>query len=134
MTKKRTSAATAILEFMEKSDWSAVTNNTDGLDAVLGFFDTLGYGLEKKQLDADGVYEYFCDDILSYYQGCEEYIRKVHQSDPTEFVHFKPLYEAMRIAAANQPPKISTNEIYFTKPELIKFFQSETNSVNLKDK
>ena len=133
MTKKRASAAVAILEFLSKGNWSSVTNNTDGLDDVLGFFDTLGYALERKQFDSDTVYEYFCDDILSYYQGSQEYIDKIHQSDPTALVHLKPLYDSMRTAAANQPPKVGISEIYFIKPELIKFFQSETNSVNLKE-
>ena len=55
MTKKRALAAIAILEFLSKGNWSSVTNNTDGLDEVLGFFDTLGYGLEKKQFDAETV-------------------------------------------------------------------------------
>ena len=133
MTKKRASAAVAILEFLSKGNWSSVTNNTDGLDDVLGFFDALGYGLEKKQLDSDTVYEYFCDGILSYYQGSRGYIDKIHTADPTALVHLTPLYESMRTAAANQPPKVNSSEIYFTKQELIKFFQSETNSVNLKE-
>jgi hypothetical protein len=134
MTRKRALAANAIQEYLAKGNWNLVTNNTDALDAVLGFFDTLGYSLEKKQVDSDAVYEYFCDDILSYYQGSREYIEKVQISDPTELVHLKPLYETMRTLAATQPPKVNRSEIYFTKPELMKFFQSETNSVDLKDK
>ncbi len=133
MTKKRALAAVAIREYLSKGDWNSITNNTDALDDVLVFFDTLGYDLEKKQIDSDMVYEFFCDDILSYYQGSREYIDKIQISDPTEFVHIKPLYETMRTVAASQPPKVNLSEIYFTKPELMKYFQSEINSVNLKD-
>ena len=133
MTKRRELAAIAILEYLSKGNWNSVTNNTDALDEVLGFFDTLGYDEEHGLVDPDVVHEYFCDDILAYYQVSQKYIEAIQKTDPTEYVHIKPLYETVRKIESEKPPKIRPDEVYFIKPELVKLFQSETNAVNLQE-
>ncbi|HXC34358.1 MAG TPA: hypothetical protein VNV43_00685 [Candidatus Acidoferrales bacterium] len=132
MTAKRRIAGIACLEYLSKTNWDLVTNDTDGLDDVLNFFDVMGYEMESKQVSSNDVYEYFCDDIISYYQTSKGYVDKIETDDPTAWVHFKPLYATMVIMNAAEPPKVSTNEIYFLPSELVKYFKAETNSVNLK--
>jgi len=131
MAAKRSSAGIVCLEYLSKTNWDLVTNDTDGLDDVLGFFNLLGYAMEKQEISSNDVYEYFCDDILAYYQTSKGYIDKIQKDDPTELVHLKPLYDIMRIEAAAQPPVTTPDQIYFIKPELRKIFKSETNSINL---
>jgi hypothetical protein len=134
MTRKRASAAVAVQEYFSRGKWDGVTNDTDGLDAVLGFFDTLGYDEEQGLVSTNAVYEYFCDDVLSYYQASSNHVAEIQKSDPTALPHLQPLYQTMRNVAADKPPKIMPQEIYFIQPELDKYFRSETNSVNLKDR
>lgn len=131
MTAKRRDAGIACLEYLSKTNWDLVTNNTDGLEDVLNFFDLMGYDMENRRVSSNDVYEYFCDDIISYYQVSKDYIDNVQTNDPTAWVHLKPMYEAMKVIDAAKPPKVTTDEIYFTSPELVKYFKSETNSVNL---
>jgi hypothetical protein len=132
MTAKRAKAGTACLEYLSKTNWDLVTNDTDGLDDVLNFFDLMGYDMESQKVSSNDVYEYFCDDIISYYQGSENYVGKIQKDDPTAWVHLKPMFEAMKTIDAEKPPKIAPDEVYFLTPELIKYFKRETNSVNLK--
>ncbi len=134
MTKWRALAAITIQEYLSKGKWSLVTNNTDALDAVLGFFDLMGYDQERGLLSPDTLHEYFCDDIMSYYQASQGYIADVQKKEgSTVYEHIKPLFETVRKIEAGKTPKIKIDEVYFTKDELWKYFQSETNSVNLKD-
>jgi hypothetical protein len=131
MAAKRARAGIVCLEYLSKTNWDLVTNDTDGLDDVLNFFDLMGYDMEKQRVSSNDVYEYFCDDIISYYQVSEGYIDKIQKDDPTAWVHLKPMFDTMRIIDASKPPKITTNEVYFIPPELVKYFRKETNSVNL---
>lgn len=132
MTAKRRDAGLACLEYLSKTNWDLVTNDTDGLYDVLNFFDLMGYDMESQRVSSNDVYEYFCDDIISYYQVSEDYIDKIQTNDPTAWVHLKPMFETMKIIDAGKPPKITPREVYFITPELVKYFKSETNSVNLK--
>jgi hypothetical protein len=131
MAAKRAKAGIACLEYLSKTNWDLVTNDTDGLDNVLNFFDLMGYDMESQRLSSNDVYEYFCDDIISYYQASEGYIDRTQTNDPTAWVYLRPMFDTMRIIDAAKPPKISTNEVYFITPELVKYFKKETNSVNL---
>jgi hypothetical protein len=133
MTKRRALAAITIQEYLSKGKWSLVTNNTDALDDVLGFFDLMGYDQERGLLSPDTLHEYFCDDIMSYYQASKDYIADVQKKEgATVFEHIKSLFETVRKIESEKSPKINIDEVYFTKDELWKYFQSETNSVNLK--
>ncbi len=133
MTKRRALAAIVVQEYLSKGKWSLVTNNTDALDDVLGFFDLMGYDQERGLLSPATLHEYFCDDIMSYYQVSKDYIADVQTKEgATTFEHIKPLFEVVRKIESEKTPKIKIDEVYFTKDELWKYFQSETNSVNLK--
>jgi hypothetical protein len=133
MTKKRAQAASAILEYLSKGKWSLVANNTDALDDVLGFFDTMGYDEEHGSLNADVLHEYFCDDIMAYYQASADYIAEVQQKEgATAFAHIKPLFDLMVKTEANKE-HTKTTEISFSNDDLVKYFKSEINSVNLKE-
>jgi hypothetical protein len=133
MTVKRQKAGIVCLEYLSKGDWNLVTNNTDGLDDVLNFFDGVGYSLENQKVSSNDVYEYFSDDIIAYYQTCKDRIHAIHTNDDTELPYITHLYETMRIVTASQPPAETVTDVYYEKPELIKIFQSETNAVTLKD-
>jgi hypothetical protein len=133
MTVKRQRAGIVCLEYLSKTNWNLVTNNTDGLDDVLNFFDGLGYALQSQRVSTNDVYEYFSDDILAYYQTCEDRIHIIQSNDDTELPHLTQLYETMRIETAAQPPADTVTDVYFEKPGLIKLFQSETNSVTLRE-
>jgi len=130
MTAKRRVAGIVCLEYLSKTNWDLVTNDTDGLDDVLNFFDLMGYDMESQRISSNDVYEYFCDDIISYYQASKEYIDKIQKDDPTAWVHLKPMFETMKNIDAAKPPKITPDEVYFITPELVKYFKRETNSIN----
>ncbi len=132
MTKKRALAAIAIQEYLSKGKWSLVTNNTDALDDVLGFFETMGYDQERGLLSPDTTHEYFCDDIMAYYQASQDYITESQKKDgATAYEHIKPLFKLM---VETEAKKEHTNAvaISWSKDDLWKYFQAETNSVNLK--
>jgi hypothetical protein len=133
MTKRRALAAITIQEYLSKGKWSLVTNNTDALDDILGLFDTMGYDQEKGLLDPDALHEYFSGDIMAYYQVSEGYVVAVQKAEgATTFEHIKPLFNLMVDTEAKKE-HTSTNKVYYTKDDLIKYFQSETNSVNVKE-
>lgn len=132
MTAKRAKAGIVCLEFLSKTNWNAVTNDTDGLDEVLGFFDLLGYDLQNQKVSSNDVYEYFCDDIVAYYQASKGYIDNAHAEDPTAWVHIQPMFQTMALINSKQSPKTAVSDIYFSPAELMKYFKSETNSINLK--
>ena len=129
MTAKRRDAGIVCLEFLSKTNWDLVTNNTDSLVDVLSFFNLLGNDLERHRVSTNDVFYYFCDDILSYYQTSKGYIDKIQTNDSTELVHLKSLYDAMRIEAAS--PGTTVAEIYFHPQALVIYFKGETNSANL---
>jgi len=133
MTQKRAKAAVAIHEYLSKGDWNLVTNNTDALDEVLGFFEKIGYNEQRGLISPDVVYEYFCDDIMAYYQASAGYITKVQKSEgETVFSNIKPLFDVVvEIEAKKEHTNVAA--VGFEKADLIDYFKSETNSVNLKE-
>ncbi len=93
MVQERISAATALKEYYQKGNWDAVTNSTDGLDYVLGFWDNMGYDEQHGKISANVAWQYFYDDIADYYQGSFEYIAISQKDDPTWFENIKPLFD-----------------------------------------
>jgi hypothetical protein len=133
MTKRRALAAIAIQEYLSKGKWSLVTNNTDALDDVLGFFDTMGYDQANGLLNPNALHEYFCDDIMAYYQASADYITEVQKTEgATTFEHIKPLFNLM-VETEAAKEHTNANAIYYSKKDLEDYFKSETNSVNLKE-
>jgi hypothetical protein len=133
MTRKRARAAIAIQEYLSKGDWNLVTNNTDALDDVLGFFDIMGYDEQHGLINPDVLHEYFCDDIMAYYQASSNYIAKVQKSEgETTFANIKSLFDAVvEIEAKKEHTNVGA--IGWDKADLLGYFQSETNAGNLKD-
>ena len=133
MTQKRAKAAVAIHEYLSKGDWNLVTNNTDALDDVLGLFDIMGYDEQHGLINPDVLHEYFCDDIMAYYLASADYIAKLQKSEgATTFANIKPLYDTM-IEIEAKKEHTNAAAIRWDKAGLIEYFQSETNSVNLKE-
>ena len=133
MTKKRASAAIAIREYLSKGDWNLVTNNTDGLDEVLGLFEIMGYDERRGLISPDVLHEYFYEDIVAYYQASAGYIAMVQKSDgASTYSNLKPLYDTMiKIEADKEHTNVDA--VRWERADLINYFQSETNSVNLKE-
>lgn len=93
--QKRILACIALKEYYQKGNWNLVTNSTDGLDYVLGFWDNLGYDVQHGKISPQVAWQYFYDDIANYYQGSAEYIATAQQDDPTYFESLKPLYDSV---------------------------------------
>ncbi len=133
MTQKRAKAAVAIQEYLSKGDWNLVTNNTDALDEVLGFFDIMGYDEQHGLVNPDVLHEYFCDDIMAYYLASAGYIAKLQKSEgQTVYANIKPLYDIM-VETEAKKEHTNTAAIRWDRADLIDYFKSETNSVNLKE-
>lgn len=134
MTGKRAKAAIAIQEYFSKGDWNKVTNNTDGLDEVLGLFEIMGYDEKQGLISPDILHEYFYEDVVAYYLASKDYISIVQGTDGANtYSHIKPLYDSM-ISIEMQEEHKSFADIQWSKADLMKYFQSETNSVDLMDK
>ncbi|MDE3084766.1 MAG: hypothetical protein KGJ37_06065, partial [Verrucomicrobiota bacterium] len=106
-------AATVLKEYHQKGKWNLVTNSVDGLDAVLGFFDDLGYDEQHGRISADVVHQYFYDDIVYYYQGSLEYIVESQKEDPTYFANIKPLLNditKVQMQKAGRVPRFSDTD------------------------
>ncbi|HLZ17295.1 MAG TPA: hypothetical protein VKQ08_09650 [Cyclobacteriaceae bacterium] len=133
MTQKRTKAAIAIQEYLSKGDWNQVTNNTDGLDDVLGLFEIMGYDEQHGLISPDVLHEYFYEDIAAYYQASTGYIAMVQKSDgAATYANLKPLYNTM-IKIEAEKEHTNVDAVRWEKADLINYFQSETNSVNQKE-
>jgi hypothetical protein len=135
MTKKRMLAATALSEYLQKGKWNVVTNDTDALDDVLGFFEELGYDEQKGVISAEVIHEYFDADVRFYYQASAEYIADSRVQNPdsaTTFEYIKPLFEDVSKIEAKKSNR-TAETLRFSEAEMLDYFQSETNTVNLKD-
>ena len=129
MEKQRVLAATALKEYYQKKNWDNVTNSTDSLDDVLGFFDQLGYDEQHGKISADVAWEYFYDDIADYYQGSFEYIGISEKDDPTWFENIKPLYEdVVKVQAGRR--NLSTSEVRISGKDYLEYLRTE---IDLKD-
>ena len=133
MTQKRLKAAVVIQEYLSKGNWNLVTNNTDALDDVLGFFDIMGYDEQHGLINPDVIHEYFCEDIMAYYLACADYITKLQKSEgETVYANIKTLFDVM---VETEAKKEHTNAAAtcWSKEDLNDYFKSETNSVTLKE-
>jgi hypothetical protein len=116
MTKKRAVAATALFEYMEKGKWTLVTNDTQGLDAVLLFFDRIGYDHLEGEISTKVAHEYFDATLRYYYQASEDYITQAQSESPdssTTFENVKPLFNAVAELEAEKTKRTMT-ELRFT--------------------
>ena len=64
-------------------------------DAVLDFFETIGYLLRRGALDEKMVWHTFFHWIMGYYQAAEEYINDKRKSEPTVWEDFVELQGRM---------------------------------------
>jgi hypothetical protein len=116
MVHNRVSAAIALMEYRQKRDWAKVTNSTDGLDAVLGFFDSLGYDWKHGKISADVLHEYFYDDIAGYYQTAATWIAKQQKEDSrTTFDQIKPLFDAVTEIEVKKTGSASSSLVWSEK-------------------
>jgi hypothetical protein len=134
MTKKRLQAALAVQEYMKKGDWNLVKANTDGLDDVLGFFETLGYDEQHGTISPEAVHEYFFDDIAAYYLTCRDYITISQKQDGSAtFENIKPLFDdVVKIEAGKNHTTIAA--VTRSTSDLADYFKTEANAVNLREK
>lgn len=133
-TQKRKLAAITLVEYLEKGNWNSVTNDTYALNAVLGFFDTLGHDVLCGQMSAKAAHEHFVADIEVYYQASAEYIVDTESdtADKTTFENVKPLFdEVVKIEASKNKKAISGFRL--SKADLLEYLQSEISAVNLKE-
>lgn len=133
-TQKRKLAATTLIEYLQKGDWSSVTNDTYALNSVLGFFDKLGQAVVQGQMSGNVAHEHFAADIQVYYQASAEYIAETQSdaADTTTFENVKPLFdEVMKIEASKN--KKATSAFHLSKSDLLEYLQSEISAVNLKE-
>lgn len=124
MVQKRISAATALKEYYLKENWDLVTNSTDSLDYVLGFWDNLGYDEQHGKISADVVWNYFYDDIADYYQGSAEYIAKSQKEDPTWFENIKPLFDDVAKIEAQKTHR-PVAELRISSTNYLEYLRSE---------
>jgi hypothetical protein len=135
MTQKRKLAASALEEYMIKKKWSLVTNNTDGLDDVLNFFDALGNDVRHGAISANVAHEYFQADIAPYYQASQEYISESRTNEgdsEATFEFIKPLYDDVQRIEAKKANR-TIEELRLSDSALKIYLDSEINAANLKD-
>jgi hypothetical protein len=124
MEQKRISAATALKEYYQKGNWDLVTNSTDRLDDVLGFWDNLGYDEQHGKISAEVAWNYFYDDIADYYQGSLEYIAISQKEDPTWFENIKPLFDDVTKIEAQRRHR-QTAELRISGTNYLEYLRSE---------
>jgi hypothetical protein len=129
MEKKRISAATVLKEYYEKKNWDAVTNSTDDLDYVLGFWDELGYDEQHGKISANVAWEYFYDDIADYYQGSIEYIAVAQKDDPTWYENIKPLFDDVTKIQAQRKHRLPA-DMKISGKDYLEYLRSEIDLKN----
>jgi len=127
MIQHRSQAAAALLEYLSNTNenWDSLTNSTDGLDYVLGFFDELGYDEQHGRISADVIHEYFYADIVGYYQASEKYIvwsQKTDSSDDFQFV--KPLFDSVTEVESRKTGRSSSTLVWNNK-DMFDYLKSE---------
>jgi hypothetical protein len=135
MTQKRKMAALALREFMAKKRWSLVTNNIDGLDSVLSFFDSLGNEVSHGAISPETAHEYFQGDISPYYQASLEYIFETRTNEgesAATFEFIKPLFDDVQKVEAKKSGR-NVADLKLSDAALKEYLDSEINSPNLKD-
>lgn len=127
MIQHRKYAAASIKEYLSSTNknWTTLTNDTDDLDYVLGFFDELGYDLEHGRISADVIHEYFYADAVAYYQGARQYIAYSQRTDSKEdFSHIKPLVDAIMEIESKKTGQ-SASALIWSNKDLADYFRSE---------
>ena len=98
------------------------------LDAVLDFFDQVGYFLKRGALERGAVWSAFYHQVHHWYSNAEEYITSQRQRDATIWENFKYLdtqlvAEQMRHKRTNLDPSIK-----LSKEDLLDFLRNESGS------
>lgn len=86
MAAKRAIAAAQLLD--------GNTKENPKTDAILDFFDLVGYIVQQKALDKEAAWMMFSDAGCSYWYGAEPYIKAANLKNPLYWEHFKPLIDA----------------------------------------
>lgn len=136
MPKKRNLAALVLIEYLEKGQWSVVTNETDGLDSVLGFFDRLGYDEQHGMISAKVVHQYFDGDVRVYYQASRAYIQESQLQGPdseSTFEYIKPLFENVLKVESKKTGR-PVNSLYLSNDDLVNYLNAELRAVSLDEK
>jgi len=127
MIEHRKQAAAALKEYLSSTNknWETLTNGTDDLDYVLGFFDELGYDQQHGRISADVIHEYFYADIVGYYQGAAQYIAYSQKSDSTtDFSYVKLLFDSVR-EVESRKTRQPISALDWTDKELADYLKSE---------
>lgn len=127
MIQHRSQAAAALLEYLSNTNknWDSLTNGTDDLDYVLGFFDELGYDEQHGRISADVIHEYFYADVVGYYQASEKYIIYSHKTDsPDDFKFVKPLFDSVTEVESRKIGQPSSALVWSNK-DLFNYLKSE---------
>lgn len=128
MISNQVRAATALKEYHQKGNWGLVTNNTDSLDYVLGFFDDLGYDEQHGKISAETIHQYFFDDIFYFYQGSLTYIASAQKTDPSYFENIKPLFNEVSQIEIKKTGRV----LRFDDKDYMQYLQSEIDLNNTK--
>jgi hypothetical protein len=94
LVNERGQSALAILEFLNKGSWQAVTNqdNLDAMEDMLGFYDELGFYWKHGEISSEVLYEHFYYDMRVHCQSTLGYIHNDQKTDsPTDWENVEPL-------------------------------------------
>jgi hypothetical protein len=84
-------------------------SESDELDAILDFLDTVGYLTKMKVADKDFVWETFHYWIVGYYLNAKNYIDEQRGLDSTHWENFAALYEVVQERERKRRPGKDVN-------------------------
>lgn len=99
-------------------------SESDELDAVLDFFDTVGYLTKVKVVDEDFIWETFQYWIVGYYLNAKSYIDEQRGLDSTHGENLVALYEVVQKRELKHRPGKDVN---WNAADLKEFLDGESS-------